>query len=214
MLDAQFNTASLTEADARALVQRLLTGDAEAFEVLFKHYHAKVYGQAIRLLGNDAEAEEVLQEVFLTVYEKAHTFRGEAAFSTWLYRLTANAALGRLRRRRRHPERSLDDFMPTFQEDGHHRVRPVVDWSQDLENQLAEAEARRLLREAIDDLPPIDKAVVVFSEFDELSNQEIGDILGLSVSAVKARLHRARLYLRGRLSVLFSHASLEGNRLS
>ena len=207
MPESPLQTASLTASDALGLVQRLLTGDVEAFDVLFKHYHAKVYGQAIRLLGNDAEAEEVLQEVFLSVYEHAHTFRGEAAFSTWLYRLTANAALTRLRRRQRHPETSLDDYMPAFQEDGHHRVRPVVDWSQNLENQLAEAEARHLLRQAIDDLPALDKAVVVFSEFDELSNQEIGDILGLSVSAVKSRLHRARLYLRGRLSVLFSDVS-------
>src|SRR5262249_33598986 len=84
---------------------------------------------ATRLLGNAAEGEEVVQEVFLAVYEKAHTFRGEAAFSTWLFRLTTNAALSRLRRRKRSKEVAMEDYLPQFRPDGHHLVRPVIDWS-------------------------------------------------------------------------------------
>src|SRR5689334_11732819 len=91
--------SSYTDMTEQALVQRLQAGDAEAFDTLFRQYFAKVYRQAIHLVGAAAEAEEVVQEVFLAVYEKAHTFRGDAAFATWLYRLTANAALSRLRRR-------------------------------------------------------------------------------------------------------------------
>ena len=205
-----------TQVDAEAspprhddeLMQRLLTDDAAAaFDVLFKRYNARVYRQAMCLLGREAEAEEVVQEVFLAVYEKACTFRGDAAFSTWLYRLTANAALGRLRQRRRHPEVTLDDYLPSFREDGHHRVRPVVDWSPALEDCIAYAQARQLLRQAIEALPPLDKAVVVLSDLEELSNQEIGAILELSIPAVKARLHRARLYLRGQLAVSLGHSA-------
>lgn len=81
-----------------------------------------------------------MQDVFLAVYEKAHTFRGEAAFATWLYRLTANTALSRLRRRQRRQEIAMDDYLPQFREDGHHLVRPVVDWSSDLEQGLADAQ--------------------------------------------------------------------------
>jgi RNA polymerase sigma-70 factor (ECF subfamily) len=175
-------------------------GDTEAFEVLFRRYNARVYRQAANLLDNEAEAEEVMQEVFLTLYEKAHTFRGDAAFSTWLYRLTANAALSRLRRRTRRQEVSIDDYLPRFQDDGHHLLRPVIDWSQNLENNFAQEEARQLLREAIEELRPVDKLVVVLSDLEGLSNREVGDVLELSVSAVKARLHRARLFLRGKLA--------------
>ena len=124
------------------LIQRMQAGDAAAFETLFERYSARVCHQAMRLLDNEAEAEEVMQEVFLALYEKAHTFRGDAAFSTWLYRLTANATLNRLRRRIKRQEVPLDDYLPQFQDDGHHRVRPVVDWSQNLESDFAQEEVR------------------------------------------------------------------------
>jgi RNA polymerase sigma-70 factor (ECF subfamily) len=147
-----------------------------------------------------------MQEVFLTFYEKAKAFRGDSTLSTWLYRLTANAALSRLRRRKRRPEVLLDDYLPSFRDDGHHLVRPVVDWSHDLESDMATEELRQLLRQAIEALPPLDKTVLVLSDLEELSNQDIGDILGLSVPAVKARLHRARLFLRGKLAVSFGYS--------
>ena len=89
------------EGAEQELVRRIQAGDVTAFDVLFQQHCGKVFHQATRLVGNTAEAEEVVQEVFLTVYEKIHTFRGEAAFTTWLFRLTANAALSRLRRRKR-----------------------------------------------------------------------------------------------------------------
>ena len=188
------------------LIERLQVGDAEAFTVLFKRYSVRVSRQAMHLLGNEAEAEEVVQEVFLTLYEKANTFRGAAALSTWLYRLTANAALGRLRHRKRHPEVSMDDYLPQFRDDGHHLVRPVLDWSSDLERGVASEELRQLLHQAIEELPPLDRAVLVLSDFEELSNRDIGDALGLSVPAVKSRLHRARLFLRGKLAVSLGHS--------
>jgi len=190
-----------SNAADQLLIERLQAGDAEAFTVLFKRYSARVARQAMNLLGNEAETEEVVQEVFLTLYEKANTFRGAAALSTWLYRLTANAALSRLRRRKRRPEVSMDDYLPQFRADGHHLVRPVVDWSQDVERWYATAELRQLLQQAIEELQPLDKAVLVLSDVEELSNRDIGEMLGLSVLAVKARLHRARLFLRGKLAV-------------
>ncbi|MGQ4808093.1 RNA polymerase sigma-H factor [Candidatus Entotheonellaceae bacterium PAL068K] len=182
------------------LIQRVQAGDTEAFEILFTRYNVRIYGQAVHLLDNEAEAEEVMQEVFLTLYEKARTFRGDAALSTWLYRVTANATLSRLRRRTQRQEISMDDYRPQFQDDGHHLMWPVVDWSQNIEHHVAQEEVRRLLREAIEDLRPVDKLVVVLSGLEGLSNREVGDVLALSVSAVKARLHRARLCLRGKLA--------------
>lgn len=197
----------LSNTEEQSLMARLQQGDAEAFTILFQRYGASTARQARHLLGNEADAEEVVQEVFLTLFAKASTFRGDAALSTWLYRLTANAALSRLRRRQRHPEVAMDDCLPRFRDDGHHLVRPVVDWSQDLERCCATEELRRLLRQAIEALPPVDKAVLVLSDIEELSNREIGEILELSVPAVKARLHRARLFLREKLAVMLGHSA-------
>jgi len=199
-------SGSQAEVTEQELVQRLQAGDTEAFDALFRQHFAKVLRQAMHLLGNAAEAEEMVQEVFLAVYEKAHTFRGDAALTTWLYRLTANAALARLRRRKRSKEVAIEDYLPQFQPDGHHLVRPVVDWSANLEERLADAQVHQLLREAIALLQPLDKAVPVLSDFEDLSNKEIGEALGLTVLAVKARLHRGRLFLRGQLAVTFGHS--------
>ncbi|MBM3225620.1 MAG: sigma-70 family RNA polymerase sigma factor [Candidatus Tectomicrobia bacterium] len=201
MSEERSHSDPLSEATDRALMQRLQAGDRTAFDALFRQYVSKVFRQASHFLGNPAEAEEVVQEVFVTVYEKASTFRGEAAFTTWLYRLTANAALSRLRRRKRSREVAMEDYLPKFQPDGHHLVvRPIVDWSADVETRLAEAQMQQFLRQAIELLPPVDRAVLVLSDFEDLSNKDIGETLGLTVSAVKSRLHRARLFLRGQLA--------------
>jgi RNA polymerase sigma-70 factor (ECF subfamily) len=194
------------DEEERGLIQRLKVGDHEAFEALFQRSVKTIYRQAIRLLGQQPEAEEVVQEVFLTVYERVHTFREQSAFSTWLYRITVNAALSKLRRRRRSEAFCLDEYLPRFRDDGHHLVRPVVDWSNELEERLASEEVQRLIQEAIEQLPPTDKAVVVLSDLDGLSDREIGAALGVSVGAVKSRLHRARLFLRGKLAVKLGYS--------
>ncbi len=209
-VDAAASQLSDQRADdeERALIQRVKTGDHEAFDALFQRHFPTVYRQAFRVVGNQAEAEEVVQEVFLTLYEKAQTFRGASAFSTWLYRITINAALSKLRRRKRREELSLDDYLPRFREDGHHLVRPVVDWSNELEGRLAKEQIYRLIQDALDQLPPVDKAVVLLSDVEGLSDREIGTTLGLTVSAVKARLHRSRLVLRGKLAVSLGYSPL------
>ena len=187
------------------LVERLKAGDREAFEVIFRHYVNQVYRQALRLMGNEADAEEVVQDVFLTVYEKAKNFRGQAAFSTWIYRVTLNTAVGRLRRQRKADPVDMEEYLPRFREDGHHLVRPVVDWSSGIEERLMDSEFQTTVREGIDQLQPLDKAVFL-SDLDGFSNREISDTLGLSVQAVKARLHRGRLFLRGKLAVYFGYS--------
>ena len=194
------------DEEERLLVQRVKAGDQQAFEALYRRYVSMVYRQAFKLVGNEAEAEEVVQEVFLTLYEKAKTFRGDSAFSTWLYRLTTNTTLMKLRRRKRTKEVAFDDYLPQYQDDGHHLVRPVVDWSHDAEGRLLRAEVHRTLQQALDQLPPVEKAVVVMSDLDGVANREIGKALGLSVPAVKSRLHRARLFLRGQLAVELGHS--------
>lgn len=193
--------STCADEEEPGLIQRLQAGDHEAFERLFERYLDTVYRQTMRFLGQQAEAEEVVQEVFLTVYEKAHSFRGQSAFSTWLHRITVNAALTRLRRRRRSEECSLDEYSLRFADDGPHVVRPVMDWSNELEERLASEEIQQLIQDAIEQLPPMDKAVVRLSELEDRSDREISATLGVSVGAVKARLRRARLTLREKVAV-------------
>ena len=186
------------------LIARLQTGDEQALETMFNLYSARLFNVAQRILGEAADAQEVIQDVFWAAYRKAKTFRGNSRFSTWLYRLTVNAALGKMRRSRRNREVQYEDYLPKFAQDGHHSVRPVIDWSQNVEDNYAREEMQALLAEALGQLKPVDKSVVVLSDLEALSDKEIAATLGLSVSAVKTRLHRARLFLRGKLAAHFA----------
>ena len=149
----------------------------------------------------------MIQDVFWTAFRKAKSFRGRAQFSTWLYRLTINAALGKIRRSKKNKEVEYEEHFPKFQQDGHHLVRPVVDWSDTLDERYAKEELQRLLKDALDQLKPLDKSTVVLSDLEGMSDKEIALMLGLTVSAVKTRLHRARLFLRGKLAVHLGHSA-------
>jgi RNA polymerase sigma-70 factor, ECF subfamily len=192
--------------DESMLIERLKGGDQQALEAIFNLYSSKLYSVAHRIIGEVADTEEVIQDVFWTAYRKAKTFRGTARFSTWLYRLTVNAALGKIRRNKRTKEVEYDEFLPKFQDDGHHLVRPVVDWSNTLDENYAKQETQRILMEALDQLKPLDRSVIALSDLEGLSDKEIAVALGVTVSAVKTRLHRARLFLRGKLAVRFGHS--------
>ena len=194
--------------DESALIERLKAGDQEAFETIFNLYSPKLYRVAQRILGEVADTEEVIQDVFWTVYRKAKSFRGNSQLSTWLYRLTINAALGKIRREKKHSkEVDYEEYLPKFQDDGHHMVRPVVDWSDTLDENYAKQEMQNLLAQALDQLKPVDKSVVVLSDLEGMSDKEIAKTTGLTVSAVKTRLHRARLFLRGNLAVHLGYSA-------
>jgi len=202
---AVFDSPRSEYLEEQMLVEKVKAGNHQAFEAIFRLHSAKVFQVAYKLLGDRTETEDAVQEVFLAVYQKAKTFRGKSQFSTWLYRLTVNAALSRLRRRKRRKEVLYDDYLPKYETDGHHLVRPVVDWSQEVDDRSSNEELRQLLEQALSQLRPIDKTVVVLSDLQELSDREVAKTLGLTVSAVKTRLHRSRLFLRGKLAVHLGH---------
>lgn len=189
------------------LVKRLKAGDEAALEQAFNLYSGKLYNVALRILKDQSDAEEVIQDVFMTAFRKADSFQGNSQFSTWLYRLTVNAALGRIRRGKKNQQVEYAEFLPKFQDDGHHAVRPVVDWSDTLDEQYSKTETQELIAKALDQLKPLDKTVIVLSDLEGLSDKEIADATGLTVSAVKTRLHRARLFLRGKLAVQLGYAA-------
>ncbi len=190
------------EADL-ALVERLRGGDAAALETLMERYAFRVYRLAYWITRNEADAEEVVQDVFLTVFRKIHSFEGRAALGSWIYRVSTNAALIKRRGRRAEVGLSLDSQLPTFLPDGHRAGDPafvMVDWSQTPEADLLSRETREILHKAIDALPDRHRLVLVLRDVEGLSNEEVAEVVGESVAAVKSRLHRARMALREKLT--------------
>src|SRR5262245_4221197 len=181
------------------LIDRLRARDAAALETLMERHSSRVYRVAFGITRNHSEAEEVVQDVFLTLFRKIDTFEGRAALGTWLYRVAANAALIKRRGKRGGLETSLDEYLPTFRDDGHRagdRALLLADWSSTPESELLSGEAREILDRALECLPDHYRALLVLRDVEELSNEEVAEILGESVSSVKSRLHRARMALR------------------
>lgn len=186
-----------TPAD-EALMKELRRGDSDAVEILFERYHGKVYNLAMSILKNESDAEEVAQNVFLTVFRKADTFKGNSALYSWIYRICVNACLMRLREKRRSETVSIEEFMPVFTEDGMH-TGPMDDWSKEVERKALNKELGQMIRKFTALLPEKYRVVFILSDVEGLSNEETARVLNLTVPAVKSRLHRARLYLRERL---------------
>jgi len=182
------------------LVERLRRRDAEATEALVAAYGNRVYRLAIRITGNSSDAEEVVQDALWAATRKIDTFRGTAAFGSWVYRITANAAYQKRRgRRTERNETSWEDLAPTFDEAGQH-VQPGIDWSPRLKDPALQAELQSVLRTAIDELPEEHRATFLLHDVEGFSNPEIAETLQIKLAAVKSRVHRAPLYLRSRLA--------------
>ena len=182
------------------LVRRLRREEPGAAESLVQEYGERVYRLAFRITGNPPDAEEVAQDALWTAARKIGTFKGESAFGSWLYRITANTAYQKLRARRGrdHAEISWDALLPQFNENGHH-AEPVEDWSGKVEEPILHRELRDVLSSAVDALPPDYRTAFLLHDVDGLPNREIAKSLGISLPAVKSRVHRSRLFLRQRL---------------
>jgi RNA polymerase sigma-70 factor (ECF subfamily) len=191
--------APRVDCDA-TLLEGLRRGDAGAAELLLDTYGDRVYRLAIRITGNEQDAEEVAQDALWTAARKIDTFKGESAFGSWVYRITANTAYQKLRGRRgRRNEVLWDDLQPAFDEHRQH-TEPVADWSGKVEEPALQTELRTVLTTAINDLPADYRMAFLMHDVEGLSNPEIAETLHLSLPAVKSRVHRSRLFLRERLS--------------
>ncbi len=190
------------EADLK-LVERLRGGDPAALETLMERYASRVYRLAHGITRNAADAEEVVQDVFLSGFRKIDSFESRAARGSWIYRIATNAALIKGRGKRAELEVALEDQLPTFLEDGHRagdRAWLLADWSETPETALLSQETRSVLSQAIDRLPDHYRAVLVLRDVEGFSNEAVAEILGESVASVKSRLHRARMALREQLT--------------
>ena len=188
------------------LLAALAAGEARALEVLAERYGGRIYRLAFGVTRNQGDAEEVLQDVLLTLARKGASFEGRSALPSWIYRITTNAALNKRRGKRREVESSLEDLLPAFKEDGHRdgeRSCLLADWSQSPEEECLAGERRRVLERALEALPEHYRAVLVLRDVEGLSNEEVAEILSESVPSVKSRLHRARMILREQLTRAF-----------
>jgi len=186
------------------LVALAAAGNGGAFSELVARHQDRVYAVAMHLLRDAAEAEEVVQETFLAALEKLAGFRGDAAFTTWLHRVAANAALMRLRKRRRAPDgladEPIEELLPRFDAQGHLVADgPGHDWSKRADEQLADRQVRQAVEAAVQNLPEDYRIVFLLRDVEGLSSEAMAELLGISVAAVKSRLHRARLALRAKL---------------
>jgi RNA polymerase sigma-70 factor, ECF subfamily len=187
-------------ADAEMqLIDGLRAQDPSALEILMDRYSPRLYRVAFGITRSRGDAEEVVQDTFLTLFRKVDSFEGRSALGTWLYRVAANAALIKRRGKRDEVEVSLEDYLPTFKADGHRegdRSLLLADWSATPERELLSGEAREIMEEGLALLPEHYRAILVLRDVEELSNEEVAEVLGESIASVKSRLHRARMALR------------------
>jgi RNA polymerase sigma-70 factor (ECF subfamily) len=191
------------DADAD-LVQALRREDPDAVERLVERFGDRVYRLAVSITRSRPDAEEVAQDALWTAAHKIHTFKEESAFGSWVYRITANAAYQKLRwRRRKVREIALDDVLPPLDDDGRH-FQPMDDWSNRVDAKALQGELRRVLTDAIDALPPDHRTALMLHDVEGLPNPEIAAMLGIGLPALKSRVHRARLFVRKRMSEYLS----------
>jgi RNA polymerase sigma-70 factor (ECF subfamily) len=189
-------------ATDEALASRAALGDNHAFDEITIRYQDRVYRLACRLVGND-DAADVMQEGFLAVYRNIASFRHESQFSTWLYRIITNAALMHRRAGTRRPVESLESFLPEFDASGRHRQAPA---ELQVATRIEELLDQRFLAEqamaALNRLSDLYRSAFVLRDLEGLSTSEVAEVLGAEPAAVRQRVHRARLMLRGYLSAL------------
>ena len=195
----QVRGRTVVSAEEKALIERCKRGDLAAFNDLVRKYEKQVYNFAYRLTGNYDDANDVAQDAFLRVFNAIGTFRGDASFSTWLFRITTNVFLDERKRARAHPQASLDEYL----ELGESSVtRQIEDPSPTPEAVLEESERAQLLQKAVENLPENQRAMVTLYHGQQKSYEEIAEIMDLPIGTVKSRLNRARLALKEKLSGL------------
>jgi RNA polymerase sigma-70 factor (ECF subfamily) len=184
------------------LLSRLRVGDEQAYEILVRQYSGRMLAVALRFLSSADDSADAVQEAFCSAFQAIDRFEGTSALSTWLHRIVVNVCLMKLRSRRRRPTISIDELLPTFDQTGHH-ANPVVPWNEQPCNRMEFAETRNQVRACIDLLPDDHRTVLLLRDIEELDTEQTAAMLGISVGAVKTRLHRARQALRSLLEPIF-----------
>lgn len=203
------SAARQVPADEIELLARLRTGNEEAYEALVATHAGPMLRVARRMLRNEDDARDAVQDAFLSALRSLDRFQGDAKLATWLHRIVVNACLMKLRRRRRKPELAIEDLLPRFLEDGH-QVRPSSEWNLPADEAVGRGEIRMLVRSCIDRLPESYRTVLLLRDIEDVDTEETARLLDISSTAVKVRLHRARQALRTLLDPHFKPANRSG----
>ena len=186
------------------LLAQLRQGDESAYETLVREYGGRMLAVARRVLRHEDDARDAVQEAFLQAFRSIDRFRGDSNLATWLHRIVTNAALMKLRSTSRHPEVTIEDLLPQFDETGHH-TQPLRDWSVFPSSELLREESRAQVRACIDQLPAPYREILILRDIEEMDTDETAKVLGISKASVKTRLHRARQALRTLLEPHFAN---------
>ena len=200
------NMDNVVAEEESGLVQALRAGDSAAFERLVREYGARLLVVSKRLLSNHEDALEAVQDGFLSAFRSLDSFDGRSQFSTWLHRIVVNASLMKLRSKRRRPEQSIDDLLPTFLADGH-QAAPAARWRRSGYENAEQKELQTLVRSKIESLPDSYRIVLVLRDIEELDTETVAQMLEITPGSVKVRLHRARQALRTLLDPVFGNPS-------
>lgn len=196
---------TIAAQDEAELLAALRAGDDAAFETLVRRHGGRMLAVARRLLADEGDAQDAVQEAFLSAFKSLATFDGRAQIGTWLHRITVNAALMKLRTKKRHPETPIDDLLPTFKADGH-QAAPTGRWTESAGAAAERSEAQTVIRQQIEKLPESYRTVLLLRDIEEFDTETVAQMLDVSISTVKVRLHRARQALRTLLDPLFGGA--------
>jgi len=202
------HTVAVFDADL-PLVNTSRNGDPSAFEELVKKYDAKLYRVAQGMIHNHEDAEEVVQTAFLKAYLNLHRFQGNAKFSTWLIRIAMNESFMKLRKQRSNREQPLDTDNAFGAEKSSHNRLDLTDWAANPESLYSTTELRQILENCLQKLQPRLRVVFVLRDIEGHSISETSGVLNLTATAVKTRLSRARLLLRGELTRYFKKVTLK-----
>jgi RNA polymerase sigma-70 factor (ECF subfamily) len=200
----QESSPSTISPSDEELVARARKKDFGAFEELLDRYEDKVFRLAFRFVRNETDAKEILQDTFLSIWRKLDTFKGDAQFSSWVYRVAANAALMRLRAQRRHPEISTEELPVGYLDRLGSLPPPGENWAKRPDDELQSQELRDHIQSAVDSLPELYRTVFLIRDVEGLSTEETAEVLGISIPTVKTRLHRARIALRDAIGEYFT----------
>jgi RNA polymerase sigma-70 factor (ECF subfamily) len=193
------------------LVKDLQAGEVSSFEQLANLYQKKIYTLSFNLTRNAIDSQDVTQEVLLTLFKKGHTFQGKSAFSSWVYRITLNASYMKLRTRKKEPNLSIEDLLPSLNGAGFQQEK-LQDWSENTEASFFDKETRKVIQKAVDLLPDKEKVVFLLRDVEGLTTEKVSEILEITVPAIKSRLHRARLFLRKKLGSYFEDYRIRKER--
>lgn len=197
------NEERTEHSSERPLLARLRGHEAEAYEEMVRRYGGRMHATAQRLLRNEDDARDAVQDAFLSAFKGLSSFAGDSQLSTWLHRITVNAALMKLRKRGRTPEQPIDDLLPQFDEQGHWAIDEHP-WEIPGEEAMARRETRAMVRACIDELPESYRTALMLRDIEDLDNDEVAAALGISANAAKIRVHRARQALRTLLARSFA----------